>query len=53
MGLPTEQAMITVKGYNDIEDGYTQDLTPLLVLPPREGGGEGDDGGMMDGIVKS
>ena len=52
MGLPTGQAMITIKGYNDIKNGYTQDLTRLLLRPPREGGGgEGIDDADLDEAV--
>ncbi len=35
-GIPTGQALITIKGYQDFKDGYTSDLTRLLFREPRE-----------------
>lgn len=35
-GLPTGQALITIKGFNDLKNGETSDLTRLLFRAPRE-----------------
>jgi len=35
-GLPTGQALITMKGFNDLANGETSDLTRLLMRKPRE-----------------
>jgi hypothetical protein len=35
-GIPTGQALVTIKGFNDLKNGETSDLTRLLLRGPHE-----------------